>query len=220
MSEFGRPMSLQFWIFSVFTALWTMLFIADLVKMAMARAFNTWYMNYNNDNESPLELRAAFKTSLTWHWPTIAFGALTVNILRIPRIIFGLVPCWKKFLRRFSSNAYIMCAIRGKGFLKIGSDAHEVMSPHFGRYFQLKCVTSAVFGIPKFLVVSVTIYLHDRNTMHWIPLVVVFIYLVADMFFAVNSTSVDTMIFSYRKCQFMKLFFDGNCSPNQALCED
>lgn len=207
-------------VFNICVLVWTMLFIVDFTKMALAGAFNTWYRTYNNDKEpTPFQLSASFETTLTRHSGTLAFGSVALNIFRIPRIILGVgvdkdgcgpFMCYRytlshleTFLRRFNPNAYIMCAMHGTNLWASGADAHELMSPHFMRYFLVNCVTGVVFGLTKILIAAVTaviahFYLFPFDFQ--VVIVTISAYFIADMFFSVYTTSVDTMILCHRKC--------------------
>lgn len=95
-----------------------------------------------------------------YHLGTIAFGSLIITICRLIRLALEYIDakvknydnfltraimccckcffaCLESFLRFINKNAYIMCAIHGKGFCPSARDAFSLLMRNIVRVFVL-----------------------------------------------------------------------------------
>lgn len=213
--------------FNVIACLWDMLFISALSQLSLAGAFSTWYWTYNKDNVPYFVMTMSATRSVIYHSGTAAFGALLLTVCRVLRMIVNarssggaccalclscLLSSLEDFVKRFNQNAYIMCAIHGKGLCASALSAYQLIFRNILRIMATDVVTSIVFGFCKlFLAVGAGcfgwIYFSKQNFFLVSPVFPVFLlvvggYLIGSAFFSVYSIAVDTIVLCARKLNF------------------
>lgn len=208
--------------FNILGFLWVTLFISGITKMTLAGAYNTWYWTYSKSDLPPSPLWAALRTTIKYNLGTIAFGATTINICHLLRIISGTgvnenacsrLICFRwEFIRCFSENAYIMSAIHGKPLYASGLSAFQLLRRNPLEYISLDSTTEILFGVCKLelavlsSVIAKLIFgdnsLSDEDkSMVFIPILILAVgaYLIAGLFANIYSIAVDTLVMCFRK---------------------
>lgn len=118
-----------------------------------------------------------------------------------------LLAVLERFLRFMNRNAYIVCAIYGKGLCESASDALSLLMRNILRVIVLNKIVDWLLLAGKILVTSVMAlitwfyYSHpDRYDDYWyVPVILVSLgsYLVATIFFSVHETAVDTIFLCF-----------------------
>lgn len=144
----------HFWLlfqsFNIIACVWDLFFISALSEITLAGTFCTWYWTYDKVNVPYYIVVISAARSTIYHAGTAAFGALLITICTILRIITnkhtsgqcGLCGlCLRCFfawltdlLERFNRNAYIMCALHGKGLCASAIDAYKLILRNLLRY--------------------------------------------------------------------------------------
>lgn len=229
----------QFQILNVVGFFWAVFFISALGEMVLAATFATWYWTFHKADVPFFTLTTGLGRTVRYHLGTLAFGSLIVTICRLIRVCLEYVDrklkkydndvtkcilccckcffwCLETFLRFMNKNAYIMCAIHGKGFCTSARDAFNLLMRNFLRVIALDKVTEFLFFLTKVLVtlgmgaVTYLYFTSDRiiHELHYVqvPVAIVMIgtYLIATVFFSVYSMAVDTLFLCFRKWIFFK----------------
>ena len=160
----------QYWLMIVhfFGYLWTAAFINGCTTLILAGAFSAWYFRSKEDGLHRPILRSLGRT-LRYHMGSVAMGAFIIAVIQLARAILAYLDrksktaqkknklikalfcmiqcclwCFEKCVKYISKNAYIVIAIKGKGFC---SAAMEV----FGIIFKHMSYVSVVGVIAPFL---------------------------------------------------------------------
>lgn len=111
----------------------------------------------------------------------------------------------EKLLKFLTANAYIMCAINGKGLCTSAIDALSLILRNIIRVAVLNRIVYWLLKLGKILITSIMILLawwyfnlngNDETREYWyVPIILVGIgtYLVATIFFSVYTVGVDTI---------------------------
>lgn len=162
--------------------------------------------------------------SAIYHSGTAAFGALLVTICRILSQITNasihngqcgvcglclrcLFSWMEDFLKRFNRNAYIMCAIHGRGLCASAISAYQLILRNILRCVATDLITGIIFGFCKVFLAAATgwfgwLYFDAHYTdvpLFAIWILVVGAYLIASAFFSVYAIAVDTLVLCARK---------------------
>lgn len=138
--------------------------------MILAGAFATWYWTFKKSNVPFFTLTNSMARTITYNLGTVAFGSLIITICRLIRVCLEYVDqktkqfdnpfsravlccckcffaCLESFLKFINKNAYIMCAIHGKGFVSSAKNAFSLLMRNILRVFVLDKVRvlTAVF---------------------------------------------------------------------------
>ncbi|XP_013858372.1 choline transporter-like protein 5-B [Austrofundulus limnaeus] len=122
--------------------------------------------------------------------------------------------CLERFIKFLNKNAYIMIAIYGKNFCKSSKDAFSLLMRNIVRVAVLDCVTWFLLFMGKLLIAGgvgfLASYFFSRKlpffqeevpTLNyiWVPLVMVTVgsYMIANGFFNVFGTCVDTLFLCF-----------------------
>lgn len=209
-------------VYNFVACIWAIWFISALTQMTLATTFGTWYWTHKKKDIPPNVLTAALKTSTTYHLGTIAFGSLIITLCRILYGIswlfnrYGPFGCFMssvtEFLKRFNRDAYIMCAVHGRGLCTSALSAYHLIVRNALRYIALNWTTALIFELSKFLLVVGTGFIADAYYDYkvidiedyyyiQVPKIIVVIgaYCIADGFFSVYTMAVDTMVLCFRK---------------------
>lgn len=162
--------------------------------------------------------------TIRYHFGTAAMGALVISVCRLLRSVLGIgntgrscgpcaclrclcLCCIEDYLRRFNRNAYIMCAVHGKGLCVSAAKAYHLIMRNCLRYIATDTVTWLVFFSSKMLLASATgaaayFYYSRYSIIHiFFPVVGLSIgsFFIFDVFFSVYSVAVDTLVLCARK---------------------
>lgn len=231
----GPNFILYMHIWNVVGYFWAAFFVAAFGEMVLAATFATWYWTFHKSKVPFFTLTGGAYRTVRYHLGTLAFGSLIVTICRIIRCILeyidqklkkfdnpvtrALLCCLKcffwaleKFLKFINRNAYIMCAIHGKGFCASAKDAFNLLMRNVLRVVALDKVTDFLFFLSKVLIAvgmgSLTwVFITDTSRsgdLHYnlVPVLLVTMgaYLIATVFFGVYSMAVDTLFLCFREC--------------------
>lgn len=129
---------------------WLFFFISAFGEMVLAATFATWYWTFKKRDVPYFTISIGFWRTLRYHLGTLALGSLILTICRIIRLILEYINkkvkkanndcanatmcccrCFfyilENFLRFINNNAYIMCAVHGKGFCRSARDAFNLL---------------------------------------------------------------------------------------------
>lgn len=236
---YAAPLVQYFKAVNVVGFFWLLFFISAFAEMVLAGTFARWYWTLNKDDVPYFTLTGSIFRTFRFHLGTLAFGSLIITICRIIRLVLeyidkklkkfdneltkAIMCCcrcffWmlENFLKFLNRNAYIMCAIHGKGFLSSAKDSFNLLMRNVLRVIALDQTTDFLFFLSKLLIslgmaASTFIYLtseifvqHFPNTYLHYPLAqVAFIfvgtYLISSVFFGVYSMAVDTLFLCFCK---------------------
>lgn len=216
--------SSEFQAFNVVACVWELFFISALSEITLAGTFCTWYWTYVKDNVPYYIVAISAARSAIYHTGTAAFGALLITICTILRIITNrhtsgecglcglclrcLFAWLTDFLKRFNRNAYIMCALHGKGLCASAIDAYKLIFRNVLRYIATDVVTKIVFVFSKLFLTCAAgalCWIYFSNHYRTVPvsavgILIVGVYLITSEFFNVYTIAVDTLMLCARKC--------------------
>lgn len=184
--------------------------------------------------EASLTMKTLIFRNFRYHLGTVAFGSLLITICRFFRLllefiyrqsniqggqVFGvctkaiymcsscLMAIIEKFLKFMNRNAYIVCAIYGRGLCASAADALSLLMRNAVRVVVLNRIVDWVLFAGKVLVTSTMIaisWYHYKekegdDQYWWAPTLFVGIgsYLVASVFFSVHAMAVDTIFMCF-----------------------
>lgn len=232
-TEFRSP-KLKFYykLYNFFGLLWSLFFISGFKRMVLSFCFATWYWTYNKADVQFFTLTYSFFITVRYHLGTIAFGSFliaTCGFLRailerlhkmIKRADAMIADCamwsmrccfWllQKFFIFISDNAYIMCAITGRGFFSSASEAFGLITRNIIRVVVLDKVLDFLLFVGKFvltfLLTAISFFVFSTKplglTYPWVPTVIVALitWLITASFFGVYTAAVDTLFLSFLK---------------------
>lgn len=215
--------------------IWLYLFIIDFKKIVIASTYATWYWTLCKTNIPYFITITSMCRVIKYHLGTVAFGSAIITICRLFRIfieylhaasrrqsssthvvslfikncLFYCSKCFmflvEKLLKFLTANAYIMCAINGKGLCTSAIDALSLILRNIIRVAVLNRIVYWLLKLGKILITSIMILLawwyfnlngNDETREYWyVPIILVGIgtYLVATIFFSVYTVGVDTI---------------------------
>ncbi|XP_063972715.1 choline transporter-like 2 [Diachasmimorpha longicaudata] len=208
--------------------LWLGFFISAVGDMTLANTFATWYWTINKNDVTFFTVTMGFWRTVRFHLGTIAFGSFLITVCRIFRLVMEylqsmsdsptggcaacircFIPCLLALLERFvkfmTGNAYIICAIYGKGLCDSAEVALGLVMRNILRTSILNQIVSWVLLAGKVLVTCMMVaiaWCHYRNQddqFWWAPTLLVGVgtFLVASVFFSVHSMAVDTIFLCF-----------------------
>lgn len=211
-------MLISFQVLNTIACIWDLLFISALNEISLAGAFSTWYWTYNKADVPFSVMSMSATRTAVYHSGTAAFGALVLSICRILRLfveggshgnecilcIQCFFICMVEVIKRLTRNAYIMCAIHGKGLCASGVSSCQLVVRNVLRCFTAELATNIIFGGLKLLLALGTgligwVYFNNgdcRFTDAVTPLLLLIFctHLIAGAFFSVFSMAVDTLV--------------------------
>jgi solute carrier family 44 protein 1 (choline transporter-like protein) len=149
---------------------------------------------------------------------TVVFGSLIITIIcLIKALIRGLVnnrqaklliDCClgaiEDFLKYLSKNAYIQTAMHGQPFYKSGKRAVRLLAANALSAIAINSVGDFVLAMAKILVIAATllvgVLMNDSTITHFwaaILISVIFTAVIADCFFTVFETTIDTLFLCF-----------------------
>jgi choline transporter-like protein 2/4/5 len=207
--------------------------------MVLAGTFARWYWTMRKADVPYFNLTRSLYRTIRYHLGTLAFGSFILTICRIIRLLLEYVNeklkrynneltkaimcccrclclCLENFLKFLNRNAYIMCAIHGKGFFSSAKDAFNLLMRNVLRVIALDQTTDFLFFLSKFLIslgVSSCCYIYFTSKwfsqhfpyvfLHYPFAQILFIfigsYIIASIFFNVYSMAVDTLFLCFCK---------------------
>ncbi|XP_011563044.3 choline transporter-like 2 isoform X2 [Plutella xylostella] len=216
---------------------WAMFFISGLSDMMLASTFSTWYWTFHKRDVPFFTLTKGIYRTMRYHMGTVAIGALIITIVRVIRVFLEYVDhklkkfdnsftrcvlccckcffwCLENFLKFINKNAYIMCAVHGKGFCKSARDAFSLLMRNIIRVVVLDKVTDFIFFLSKLLIsIGVGIgvfyllqwsYIYEvtqgqRLHYNYVPAIILAVatYLITTIFFNVYAMAVDTLFLCF-----------------------
>lgn len=204
--------------------LWLASFISAITEIILAGTFSTWYWTFKKSRVPFFVLTQAVGRTLRYHTGTAALGALIITLCRYVRSLLGVgssgngcgpcmclrclcLCCLEKFLRRFNRNAYIMCAVHGKGLCVSAVGAYQLILRNCLRYIAADTVSWMVFFFSKMLLACATgtaayFYYKSWSVLHiFLPVLALTFgaFYIFGVFFSVYSVAVDTLVLCARK---------------------
>lgn len=218
---------------------WLLFFVSAFSEMVLAGTFARWYWTMRKADVPYFNLTRSLYRTIRYHLGTLAFGSFILTICRIIRLLLEYVNekikkynneltktimcccrclclCLENFLKFLNRNAYIMCAIHGKGFLSSAKDAFNLLIRNVLRVTALDQTTDFLFFLSKLLISLGTssccyVYFTSKWFSQHFPTVflhypfaqILFIfigsYIIASIFFNVYSMAVDTLFLCFCK---------------------
>ncbi|XP_015126817.1 CTL-like protein 2 [Diachasma alloeum] len=223
------------YLIHIFGGLWLYFFISALGEMTLAATFATWYWTMNKSDVPFFTVTVSLWRTIRYHLGTVAFGSLLITICRFFRIvleyihrqstaqgggqllgtcgtaIYRCTQCimvlLEKFLKFMNRNAYIVCAVYGKGLCASAGDALSLLMRNILRVVILNKIVDWLLFAGKILVTCTMIAIswwyykeeEGDNEFWWVPTILVGLgsYLVASVFFSVHATAVDTIFLCF-----------------------
>lgn len=200
--------------------IWTLRFLGAVTEMTFGGAVATWYWTSNKMNVPSFTALKALSTTLKYHAGTAAFGSLVSifmvfwNVISLVTSFGQIIGCGalsyqkgftrcQRFLQECNRDAYIMCAIYGKGLYMSADKADQLIIRNMLRYITLDAVTFIVFGLIKFLLAAASLIVYnvvDEHTGMQVDVAfILIVYLISDEFLSVYSIAVDTLVLCFRK---------------------
>ncbi|KAF7996186.1 hypothetical protein HCN44_001818 [Aphidius gifuensis] len=236
LQNIESPKNIKYaYVIHIVGGLWSFFFISALGEMILAATFATWYWTMRKSDLPYFTLLISIWRTIRYHLGTVAFGSFLITVVRCFRLLLEYIhaqatgqsqgpmlggfseACYKcsqfllavleRFLRFMNRNAYIVCAIYGKGLCESASDALSLLMRNILRVIVLNKIVDWLLIAGKILVTSVmalitwSYYSHpDRYDDYWyVPVTLVSLgsYLVATIFFSVHETAVDTIFLCF-----------------------
>ncbi|KAJ2946563.1 hypothetical protein O0L34_g12617 [Tuta absoluta] len=216
---------------------WAMFFVSGVADMMLASTFATWYWTFKKKDVPFFALTGGIFRVLIYHLGTVAFGSLIIAIVRVIRVILEYIDhklkkfdnpltrcilccckccfwCLENFIKFINKNAYIMCAVHGKGFCASARDAFSLLMRNIVRVVVLDKVMDFIFFLSKVLIsigVGFAVYYlmqwnyvyeitsGERLNYSYVPAVILAVatYLVSSIFFNVYAMAVDTLFLCF-----------------------
>jgi len=165
---------------NVFGLYWGVFFWAAFAELVLAGVFAQWYWTMNKSSDIPdCTLGTAMWNASVFHLGTVAFGSLTIAIIRMIRTILEYIErkcrkfnndltkcllccckcclwCLEKFMRFLNRNAYIMCAIKSTNFCRSAKEAFNLIMRNLVRVVVLDSVVDFLLFLGKIVIVMAT----------------------------------------------------------------
>ncbi|XP_011311619.1 CTL-like protein 2 isoform X2 [Fopius arisanus] len=209
--------------------IWICIFLSAIGDMTLAGTFASWYWTINKHDVSFFTVSESLWRTVRYHPGTVAFGSFLLTICRLFRLLIDIleglsednsgdcctgfvrciVPCLLALLERFvkfmTGNAYIICAIYGKGLCDSAGEALSLIMRNLARTTILNKVVGWVLLGGKVLVTCAMVaiawahYKSQDDQFWWAPTVLVGVgtFIVASVFFSVHSMAVDTIFLCF-----------------------
>lgn len=217
-------------IYNAIGFIWLTFFITDLGKMVLSATFATWYWTFRKEDVPFFTVTVSIWRTFRYHLGTLAFGSLIITICNVIRAIlevinkklrsynnevadFALSCCrWSfwlldKFFKFINSNAYIMCAVHGKGFYSSAKESFHLLMRNIIRVFLLSKITDWILTVGKIFIIALSIfatwwyYTHMENSLNYwvVPVIIVAIgaYMLTTSFFHVQTAAIDTLFLCF-----------------------
>ncbi|KAJ3662587.1 hypothetical protein Zmor_006928 [Zophobas morio] len=205
------------WFFHIVICLWMAQFIVGCQHMVISGAVSAYYFSRDKSTlTSPIY--NSFYNLIRYHLGTVAFGSLIITIIAIIKALIRslvnsrqakvLIDCClgaiEDFLKYLSKNAYIQTAMHGQPFYISGKRAVRLLWTNALSTIAVNSVGDFVMNMAKVLIVVCTvgvgILIRDSSITHfWAAIVISAIVtgIIADCFFAVFETAVDTIFLCF-----------------------
>ncbi|EFA01113.1 choline transporter-like protein 1 [Tribolium castaneum] len=203
--------------FHIVICLWMWQFIIGCQHMVISGAVSSYY--FARDKSSLVSpVYTSFYNLIRYHLGSVIFGSLIITVIAIVRALIRglvnnksariLVDCClgaiEDFLKFLSKNAYILTAMHGQPFFKSGKRAVRLLAANALSTIALNSVGDFVLAMSKILIVVATILvgclMADPTIEHfWAAILISAIVtaIVADCFFAVFETAIDTIFLCF-----------------------
>ncbi|XP_011506573.1 PREDICTED: CTL-like protein 2 isoform X2 [Ceratosolen solmsi marchali] len=207
---------------------WLFFFVSAFGEMVLAATFATWYWTFKKRDIPYFTITVGFWRTIRYHLGTLAFGALILTICRIIRLLLEMIlkkannkfadaircccRCFfyllENFLKFINNNAYIMCAVHGKGFCHSARDAFNLLMRNVVRVVIINKITSWLLLLGKLLISGLTVaatwwyYANNgkADVNFWaVPATMTAIasFLIATVFFKVHAAAIDTLFLCF-----------------------
>ncbi|XP_058795857.1 choline transporter-like 2 isoform X2 [Phymastichus coffea] len=210
---------------------WLFFFISAFGEMVLAATFATWYWTRRKCDLPYFTITIGFWRTIRYHLGTLALGALILTICRIIRLILewlndkvksannefanGIMCCCRclfylleQFLKFINNNAYVMCAVHGKGFCRSARDAFNLLMRNVIRVVVINKITSWLLLLGKLFITGVTVttttwyynkYQTEKIYFWTVPVIMTTItsFLIATVFFKVQAAAIDTLFLCF-----------------------
>ncbi|KAL7301458.1 hypothetical protein TKK_0005898 [Trichogramma kaykai] len=215
--------------------IWLMFFISGFEYMVLGGAFASWYWTYNKNNvRKYCVLESLFRTT-RFHLGTVSIGSLILTVSQIVKLIFralqdrlrstgagacagSLCFCFRyayemldSLLNFLNYNAYIMCAIHGKGFCQSAKSAFNLIMRNLMKIVAVDTITDWMFVMAKLFVASMAVFgvslyyslTLDEETAdpEFVGIALlgtaIGVFMIASVFFSVQSVAVKTIFLCF-----------------------
>ncbi|XP_014210998.1 CTL-like protein 2 [Copidosoma floridanum] len=227
----------HFHVVNIIGFYWLFFFVSAFGEMVLAATFATWYWTFRKRDVPYFTITVGLYRTIRYHLGTLAFGSLILTICRLIRLILEVINnkvkkannqvanaimcccrCFfyllENFLRFVNSNAYIMCAVYGKGFCSSARDAFNLLMRNVVRVVVINKITSWLLLLGKLLISALTVaatwwYYTNSSASKagckddvscWaVPVAMTAIasYLIATVFFKVHAAAIDTLFLCF-----------------------
>ncbi|XP_044255980.1 choline transporter-like protein 1 [Tribolium madens] len=198
-------------------SLWMWQFIIGCQHVVISGAVASYY--FARDKSSVVSpVYTSFYNLVRYHLGSVAFGSFIITIIALIRALIRglinnkhaklLVDCClgaiEDFLKFLSKNAYILIAMHGQPFFKSGKRAVRLLAANALSTIAVNSVGDFVLGMSKVLIVVATVLvgtlMADPSIEHfWAAILISAIVtaIIADCFFAVFETAIDTIFLCF-----------------------
>jgi solute carrier family 44 protein 1 (choline transporter-like protein) len=197
--------------------IWVFQLIIGCQQMVIAGAVSAYYFA-RDKSAVAAPIYNSFYNLIRYHLGTVVFGSLIITIIcLIKALIRGLVnnrqaklliDCClgaiEDFLKYLSKNAYIQTAMHGQPFYKSGKRAVRLLAANALSAIAINSVGDFVLAMAKILVIAATllvgVLMNDSTITHFwaaILISVIFTAVIADCFFTVFETTIDTLFLCF-----------------------
>lgn len=200
----------------------------------LAQSFTAWYWTFKKSQLPSFTVLTSIKSTVTYHMGTAMAGALVITLLTVLRWIIQFILskskskcsifyclCYQlknqletiqKIIKCLNRNAYIICALHGKGFFASAKYAVNILLRNGVETFTLIAISKLVIFMSKFLITLlvglVTYYsfcnYSPNDTMNTNEIAVfatvvmcVLTYYGACIFFTVHLVAIDTLFLCF-----------------------
>lgn len=169
-------------LYMLFCWFWTSQFIIAYGQMTVALSFVAWYFTHSKEDVGTGTVIWAVQTVFYYHMGTIAFGSLTIAIIKTIRAIIAYIQkkaaasanqalvvlmsvcqccmwCLEKCMKFLNKNAYIQTAIYGYSFCWAAKQAFFLILRNIMRVFAVSMVGDFVLMLGKLFISVFTTFI-------------------------------------------------------------
>lgn len=169
-------------LYMIFSWFWTSEFIVAFGQLSMALAFTSWYFTRDKSTIGSGTVFWAMRSTFFYHMGTVAFGSLTIAIVKTIRAIIAYLQkqaqqqknkvmeyvmcvcqccmwCLEKCMKFLNKNAYIITAIYGYNFLKSARVAFFTLLRNILRVAAVNMVSEFILTLGKVFVPMSTVFI-------------------------------------------------------------
>eukprot|EP01012_Entosiphon_sulcatum_P003724 TRINITY_DN11298_c0_g1_i1.p1 TRINITY_DN11298_c0_g1~~TRINITY_DN11298_c0_g1_i1.p1 ORF type:complete len:665 (-),score=119.59 TRINITY_DN11298_c0_g1_i1:201-2195(-) len=176
-------------IYNIFAFFWSMHFILALGYFTIVSTVVSWYFSARCGQEKSVALTVvaqSFWRGVRYHLGSLMFGSLIIAIIQTVRFVLNfmmkklepfkssaaskfilciincLFNCLERIINFINRNAYIMVAIRGKGFCQSAAEALKLLVANIIRVSCTNFISSFVLFLCKGVILISNLYLASK----------------------------------------------------------